>query len=207
LARLLLVRHGITEWNIVHRIQGHTDNDLNEKGTRQVERVGERLAGEKIDAVFASDLKRTLSTAQAAVGSRNIEIRTSADLREMNYGLAEGMTYGELKAAYPEIAASLFNFHTGIIFPEGETFLGFVDRAESFLKSLTGYPEDSTILVVTHGGVIKTMVCSLLRIGQVHWPKIRIDNASLTIVSTYGERVILSLLNDTSHLGDLKEPY
>ena len=64
MARLLLVRHGITEWNIVHRIQGHTDNDLNEKGTRQVERVGERLAGEKIDAVFASDLKRTLSTAR-----------------------------------------------------------------------------------------------------------------------------------------------
>jgi len=205
LARLLLVRHGITEWNILHKIQGKSDIDLNEKGYRQVERIGERLAGEKIDAVFSSDLKRALSTADAAIYGRKFEIRKSTDLREMNYGNAEGMTYGELKEAYPEIAASLFNFQTDISFPGGETFTEFASRAEAFLKSLKDYSEDQTILVVTHGGIIKSMVCSLLGIGQIHWPKIRIDNASLSIVSTYGERVILSLLNDVSHLGDLKE--
>ncbi len=205
MAKLLLVRHGITDWNILHKIQGHSDISLNEKGCQQVERIGQRLAGEKIDAAFSSDLTRAMATARAIVNNHSVEIQKNTNLREMNYGLAEGMTYNELKAAYPNIAASIFNFTTEISFPEGETFPDFVTRAETFLDSLSTYKEDQTVLVVSHGGILKAMICSLLGIGQEHWTQIRIDNASLSIISTYGKQVILSLLNDTSHLGDLKE--
>lgn len=207
MAKLLLVRHGITDWNILHKIQGHSDIDLNKKGYQQVEKIGQRLAEEKIDAAYSSDLTRAMATAQAIVNNHAIEIKENASLREMNYGLAEGMTYIELKKAYPDIADSVFNFNTEISFPEGESFPDFVARAEAFLDSLSDYKESQTVLVVTHGGIIKSMICSLLGIGQEHWPKIRIDNASLSIISTYGKQVILSLLNDTSHLGNLKNPY
>ncbi len=205
MAKLLLVRHGITDWNILHKIQGHSDIDLNEKGYRQVERIGQRLADEKIDAAFSSDLTRAMATARAIVNNHSVPIQENLNLREMNYGLAEGMTYNELKEAYPDIAASIFNFTTDIAFPEGETFPDFVGRAEAFLASLADYGEDRTVLVVSHGGILKAMICSLLGIGQEHWTQIRIDNASLSIISTYGKQVILSLLNDTSHLGELKE--
>lgn len=204
MARLLLVRHGVTEYNTLHKIQGHTDIELSEKGFLQVEKVGERLAGEKIDTVFSSDLARAVSTANAAISGHDLIIKETPEIREMNYGLAEGMTYTELKESYPEIANSIFNFHVGISFPEGETFEDFAGRSASFLDSLSEYKEDQTILIVSHGGVIKSMVCHLLGIEQTNWPKIRIDNASLSIVDTYEKRVILSLLNDTSHLGDLK---
>lgn len=62
---------------------------------------------------------------------------------------------------------------------------------------------DETVLIVSHGGVLKVLVCDLLGIDHIHWPQIRFDNASLSIIDTYGERVILSLLNDTSHLRNI----
>jgi len=200
LARLLLVRHGETEYNSTYRIMGASDIDLSEKGFLQAEKLGERLAGEKIDAVYSSDLCRAVSTTQAAVNSRNLKINVSSALREMNYGMAEGMTYDELKKAYPGIAEYVRNFNTNLKFPGGESFLEFVSRSTGFMDAISEYKEDQTVLIVTHGGVIKVLVCHLLGIDQVHWQQIRIDNASLSIISTYENRVILSLLNDTSHL-------
>ena len=74
MARLLLARHGVTEYNTLHKIQGHSDIDLSEQGRLQVEKLGERLAGEKIDAVYSSDLKRAVDTARAAISSHDLEI-------------------------------------------------------------------------------------------------------------------------------------
>jgi broad specificity phosphatase PhoE len=199
-ARLLLVRHGVTDHNTNHRFAGYTDIELSDTGREQAGKLGERLAGEKIDAVFSSDLKRALATAQAVVNGHDVEIKQYPELREMNYGAAEGMTFNELKKAYPDLAESIIHFNTGICFPEGETFMGFVSRSCGFLDMLKGYGEDKTVLVVSHGGVLKVLVCDLLGIDHTHWPQIRVDNASLTIIDTYRERVILSLLNDTSHL-------
>ncbi|MBN2241006.1 MAG: histidine phosphatase family protein [Dehalococcoidales bacterium] len=207
MARLLLVRHGETEYNVLHKIQGHTDIDLNEKGIRQVEKVGERLAGEKIDIVYSSDLTRAVDTARAAINSHDLEIRKTPEIREMDYGLAEGMTYTELKESYPSIATSIFDFDLSISFPEGETFMDFVNRGTEFLDDLLSRSEDQTVLIVSHGGMIKAMICHLLGIEQTHWTQIRIDNASLSIADTYGDRVILSLMNDTSYLGDYKSEY
>jgi broad specificity phosphatase PhoE len=201
-ARLLLVRHGVTDYNTNHRFAGFSDVDLSEQGYRQVELLGERLAGEKIDAVYSSDLKRAVATARAAVNSHDIEITRRPELREMNYGVAEGMTFDELQQAHPDIAESIIHFNTGICFPEGETFEGFISRSCSFLEELKNHGRDETVLIVSHGGVLKVLVCDLLGIDHSHWPQIRFDNASLSIVDTYGERVILSLLNDTSHLGE-----
>lgn len=205
MARLLLVRHGITEYNSSHKFAGYSDVELSVEGYRQAEKLGERLAGEKIDAVFSSDLKRAIATARAATAAHNLEIIRRPELREMNYGIAEGMTFRELSEQHPEIAESIIHFNTGICFPEGETFMGFVSRSCEFLKMLSDYTEDQTVLIVSHGGVLKVLVCDLLGIDHTHWPQIRFDNASLSIMDTYRERVILSLLNDTSHLRDLNK--
>lgn len=203
MTRLLLVRHGVTDHNTNHRFAGYSDVDLSERGVEQVQKLGERLAGEKIDAVYSSDLKRAVATARAAVNSHDLEIDLRPELREMNYGLAEGMTFGELEKAYPDIAESIVHFNTGICFPEGETFMGFVSRSCGFLEMVQEHGRDETVLIVSHGGVLKVLVCDLLGIDHIHWPQIRFDNASLSIIDTYGERVILSLLNDTSHLRNI----
>jgi len=74
LAKLLLVRHGLTDHNVDRRVAGYTDINLNDEGFRQVEKLKKRLTDEKIDTVYSSDLQRAVDTAIGAVSGRDIEI-------------------------------------------------------------------------------------------------------------------------------------
>ena len=202
MARLLLVRHGLTDHNIDRRVAGYTDVNLNEEGLRQVEKLNMRLADEKIDAVYSSDLQRAIDTAQGAVSGRDIDIETIYELREMNFGEAEEMTFTEMNEKYPDLARSVMNVDSGLSFPGGESFADFVDRVRGFLKILEKFSEDHTILVVSHGATLRVIICELLGIDPNHWYQLGIDNASLSVVNTYGHRTILNSLNDTSFLDD-----
>jgi len=170
-------------------------------GYRQVERLHDRLANEKIDAVYSSDLKRALVTAELISSGREVDIVTCPELREINYGDAEGLTFEEISRLYPELAESITNFSLQLEFPGGESFEEFVARTSAFVDRLNRHTQEQTILIVSHSGPLKVLLCHLLGIDQSHWRKFRIDNASLSIVETYPQRVIISLLNDTSHLG------
>jgi len=200
LSRLLLVRHGVTEHNSNRRFAGYSDVELNAAGYKQVEMLRERLANEKIAAVYCSDLKRAIVTAEVVSSGHEVDIVTCPELREINYGDIEGLTFEEIGRHYPELAESITNFSLKLSFPGGESFKEFIERSIKFLERLKKHAEEQTILVVSHGGVLKVLVCDLLGIDQGHWPQIRFDNASLSIIETYPRRVILSLLNDTSHL-------
>jgi len=200
LSRILLVRHGITDHNSNRQFAGSTDVELSNDGNWQVERLRDRLAREKIDAIYCSDLKRTLATAQVIASGHDLEIISCPELREMDYGIAEGLTFKEIGSRYPELWESIANFSLELSFPGGECFNELLARAVKFLDKLKGHGEEETVLIVSHGGMLKVLVCDLLGIDHSHWPQIRFDNASLSIVETYSRRVILSLLNDTSHL-------
>ena len=108
--RLLLVRHGLTGDNSSRRFSGHTDTGLSADGIRQVESLRDRLVEEKIDAVFSSDLKRAMLTAEIISSGHEVEIASCTELREMNYGVAEGLTFEEISLHHPELAESIRNF-------------------------------------------------------------------------------------------------
>jgi len=200
MSRLLLVRHGITEFNSTQRFAGYSDVELSTAGYRQVERLRDRLANEKIDAIYSSDLRRALVTAEAVSSGHNVEIVTCSELREINYGELEGLTFEEISRRYPEVAELVTNFSHRLRFPGGESFEELVERASKFLDKLKRHTPSQTILVVSHSGPLRVLVCHLLGIDLSHWRQIRLDNASLSIVETYPQRAILSLLNDVSHL-------
>ncbi len=202
MSKLFLVRHGITEFNSTRRFAGYSDVELNADGYRQVERLRERLANEKIDAVYSSDLKRALVTAEIISPEHKTDIVTCPELREMNYGQAEGLTFQEISSRYPELGKLISNFNLGLEFPGGESFKGFIARTVEFLDRLEKHEPSETILIVSHSGPLRTLVCHLLGIDQDHWWQIRFDNASLSIVDTYPRGAIISLLNDASHLRD-----
>lgn len=202
MSRLLLVRHGITEFNSTRRFAGYSDVEMSAEGYRQVEKLHERLVNEKIDAVYASDLKRALVTAEILSPGRRMEIVACPELREINYGQAEGLTFQEISHHYPEVAELITNFNLRLEFPDGESFEGFIARTIKFLDRLEKHEPSDTILIVSHSGPLRTLVCRLLGIEQDHWWQIRCDNASLSIVDTYPRGAIISLLNDTSHLRD-----
>ncbi len=200
MSRLLLVRHGITEFNSTRRFAGYSDIEMSAAGYRQVERLRDCLAGEKIDAVYSSDLKRALATAETIASRHRLAVIACPELREINYGEVEGLTFNEISRRYPELAELISSFDLRLVFPGGESFGGFISRTCAFMKRLDEHNPEQTILIVSHSGPLKVLVCHLLGIDQSHWRQFRIDNASLSIVETYPQRAIISLLNDTSHL-------
>jgi len=176
---------------------------MNAAGYEQVEKLRDRLAGEKIDAVYSSDLKRAVATAEVICSGRQVDIITCPELREMNYGDAEGLTFQEINSRYPEMAKLIINFNLRLEFPGGENFEGFIERTIKFLDRLKAHAPSATILVAGHSGPLRVLVCFLLGIDQDHWWQIRCDNASLSIVDTYPRGAIISLLNGTSHLREV----
>jgi len=200
LARLLLVRHGSTEFNTGRRFMGYSDIDLNADGYTQAEKLRDYLASEKIDAVYSSDLKRTLVTAEIISSGRSLDIVACPELREVNYGTCEGLTFQEIGNHYPDVAEKCINFTVKLEFPEGETFQEFIERTCQFLSVLDNHKPTETILVVSHNGPLKVLVCNLLGITMEHWWQIRIDIASLSVIDISPRGAMLSRLNDTSHL-------
>jgi len=200
LSRLLLVRHGITEFNRARKLTGHSDVELSADGYRQVERLRDRLVNEKIDAIYSSDLRRALVTAEVISSGHKLAIATCPELREINYGKAEGLTFEEIGRLYPEVAESVANYSLQLKFPEGESFEGFATRTSAFLGKLEGYAPSQTMLIVAHSGPLRVLVCHLLGIDLGHWRQFRLDFASLSILETYPRTTIVNLLNDTSHL-------
>ncbi len=206
MARLLLVRHGTTEFNSTRRFAGYTDIALSDIGLRQVERLRERLTGEKITVAYSSDLKRAVTTAEAILtGHNGCDIVRCPELREVNYGEVEGLTFQEIRSRYPQLAESVVDFNPGLLkFPGGETFLEFMDRTAKFLTRLNNHAPSDTVLVVSHSGPLRVLVLDLLRFERSAWWQLRIDNASLSIVETFARGAILNLLNDTSHLRETR---
>ncbi len=200
MSRLLLVRHGTTEFNSTRRFAGYSDVEMSADGYRQVERLRDRLANEKIDAIYSSDLKRALATAEAIASGREVDIVTCPELREANYGSCEGLTFQEIGHLCPEVAELITNFSLRLKFPGGESFEGFIARTVTFLDKLKKHAPSEVILIVSHSGPLRVLVCHLLGVDQSCWRQIRCDNASLSIVETYPRGAIISLLNDTSHL-------
>ena len=201
MSRLLLVRHGVTEFNSTRRFCGYSDIEMNAAGYRQAERLRDRLADEKIDAVYSSDLSRALVTAEVISTGHNMEIVACPELREANYGDVEGLTFQEIGRLHPEVARLIANFDLKkLAFPGGESWEEFVARTNTFLDRLKDHQPSESILVVSSSGPLRVLVCSLLGIDQSHWRQIRLDNASLSIVDTYPQGAIINVLNDTCYL-------
>jgi alpha-ribazole phosphatase len=205
MTRLLLVRHGESEFNHARRFAGFIDIGLTEEGCRQVEKLRERLSGEKIDAVYSSDLKRAVRTAEIATEGRNLTITTCPELREINYGDVDGLPFSEIQARFPDLAKQLSVSELELEFPGGETFTSFVDRVATFKERLAKHSQSDTLLVVAHGGPLRALLCSMLGISQSSWWQLSVDNASLSIVETHSRGAVLSLLNETYHLKDLRK--
>ena len=200
MAKLILVRHGETEWNRTGRYQGHTDIELSANGVWQVERLRNRLAGQRIDAAYSSDLKRALGTAQIIISKRDLAVIPCKELREIDFGELEGMTSDEIQRHYP----NWDGMSSDVSNPGGETLSQLTSRIRLFVPRLAEYSGDKTILVAAHGGALRVLVCLLLGIDIEHWLQIRLSSASLTVVEGHPDQVTLSLLNDTHHLEDYR---
>lgn len=201
---LVLVRHGETEWNAQRRYQGQTDVPLSELGARQAELVAERLVGYEIDAVYASDLKRAWETAQIIAAKSGLIITSEPRLRELGFGILEGLTFDEAQQQYPKILAAWFSdFHQT---PQGgEPIDAFHVRLVSLLTDLKAKHDEQTVLLVAHGGPLSELLRIVLELSsQKRW-YLELENASLSEVLISDDFISLKRLNDTCHLAALKK--
>ena len=204
MSRLLLVRHGETELNSAERYWGHSDVKLSPLGLRQAERLRDRLAIERIDAVYSSDLQRALATAKIIASRHQLDVITCAELREINFGKLEGLNFEEISQLFPDFAAKWrVQRSTNIEFPGGESLDQLNKRVRNFVGRLKKRKADETVLVVAHAGVLRSLICQLMGLELQHIYHIRLDLASLSILETYPTGAILTLLNDVSHFGSV----
>jgi alpha-ribazole phosphatase len=200
MAKLILVRHGNTTGNSALRFWGSTDVELSIEGIGQAERLRDRLTGEKIDHIYASPLSRARRTAELIAAGHNLEIRDAADLREIDFGKLEGLTYEEIVSQYPDMAEALAKWNPRPDFPGGESLDDMDGRVRRFIQGLDGHQSEETVLIVSHAGTLRLMICNLLGIGLEHWRHMQMDLASMSVLDTYPQGAILRSLNDTSHL-------
>jgi alpha-ribazole phosphatase len=200
MSRLLLVRHGETELNSAQRYWGSTDVALGAAGLRQAELLCSRLAAENINFVYSSSLKRAMTTASIISNSHGLAIDACRELREIDFGRIEGLDFNQVRTQFPDIAQMWIQRSPDLAYPEGESLAQLDRRVEQFICRLNRHAASDTILIVAHSGVLRTLICQLMALPLLHRWSLRLDLASLSIVDTYPEGAILSLLNDTGHL-------
>jgi alpha-ribazole phosphatase len=203
--RLLLTRHGQTDWNIARRYQGQSDTPLNEKGIRQAEQLAKRLSTETIHAIYASDLSRAMNTAKAIAVFHSLHIHPDARLRELSFGDWEGMTYEEMSAHSPELFDAWMKDALNISTPNGETHQQLAERVQAAFDDIKARHKDETILIVGHSGSMQTLLSLTLGVDLSRYWQFRISQASLSEMTVYEDNVVLNLFNDISHLAGKPE--
>ena len=181
--RVLLWRHGQTDWNIVNRFQGHSDIPLNDVGRYQVKHAAEILAGMNPTAIISSDLGRARATAQALADLVGLPVTVHENLRETNGGLWEGKTGKENRA---EDFQNFIRWIDGDDNPAGTTGEKRSEVAARavgvIMKELEG-KTDQLLVVATHGGTARCVLGELLKLPLSHWGVIGgLSNASWSIL-------------------------
>jgi len=203
MSTLLLVRHGETALNSSERYWGHTDVKLGALGIKQAERLRDLLAEEKINVIYSSNLERAWKTAEIIASRHKVDIITCAELKEVNFGELEGLTFKEIAQRYPEVVKSWVEGKTELKYPGGESLSEFAVRVTSFTQRLKNVAPEQTALIVAHSGVLRLLMCHLMDIGQENWWRFKLDFASLSVMETNSRGAILISLNNISHLGGI----
>jgi broad specificity phosphatase PhoE len=161
--RLVLVRHGETVNHHDNRYTGLSDVALTDRGRRQAERLAEWAEGAGLAAVRSSPLTRALHTAEPSAERAGLPLATDGRLRELDFGVLDGLTADEARALYPEHAAAFFEDPTRV-FPGGEPVAAAAERAVDALTALADEFPGGRVLVVAHSTIIRLALCALIGI-------------------------------------------
>lgn len=155
MTELLLVRHGETDWNLERRFQGHADPPLNETGRRQAKTLADELAGVRIDAIYTSDLVRARETAEIVAARVGAPVTPVAELREIDVGEWQGLTWPEIEERYPE---GVLSWHeNGRGWHAGESYEQLARRVLKALKGIARGHPGARVLIVGHGGTVRAV--------------------------------------------------
>lgn len=159
--RLILIRHGLTQWNLQKRYLSFSDIGLNKKGQSQAKIMQERLKNKIIHRLYSSDAKRARETAQIIF--RNLQIEIVADLKELHFGVFEGLTYRQILKRHPLIYKKWLSDPYSVNIPGGENLSAFKKRVVGVFRKIILLNQNKTVAVVCHAGVISIFLNHLLK--------------------------------------------
>lgn len=196
--RVILIRHGRTSWNAERRYMGSTDIGLDAEGLSQARKLAGRMGLVKVDRVYSSDSSRASEFARIVFGGMRVE--TTPKLREMDFGIIEGMRYEEIMVKFPDVYTRwLADIHESAI-PEGESIEELGSRVMDAYASIVAECKGRVAAIVTHAGPIRVIVRSVTKSGRF-WDAMP-DSAGLSVVEHDAGRSKVVVYNDTSHLGE-----
>ncbi|MCL5075779.1 MAG: histidine phosphatase family protein [Chloroflexi bacterium] len=201
MTRIILVRHGQTEWNRVERFRGRADVGLNQTGLIQAQAVARRLRAEgSLVAVYSSPLSRSLETARPIAEMFGLAVQHLAGLIDIDYGEWQGLTPEEVAAKY----AALYHCwqekpHLAQI-PGGENLGQVRQRVVAALNEAIARHPGQTIVLVSHKVICKVLLCAVLGLDDSHFWRIEQDNGAINIIEYQDGVFTIRLVNDTCHL-------
>jgi broad specificity phosphatase PhoE len=198
-SRLILIRHGQVEERFEGRFVGSTDAALSPAGLRQARDLAPWLAGKQPGACLCSPLQRCAATARAAVAGLPLQPELDPDLREVDFGAWEGLGFSDIAGKDPAAVDRWARFEPGFQFPGGESIAAFTKRIGAAADRMAAMPQE-TVVAFTHGGVIRFMLCALLRLDPRSYAAFEIRPAGVVELALFAGGALLQ------HLGDVCEP-
>ncbi len=201
MTRLILVRHGETEWNRIERFRGRADIPLNPLGLAQAEATGKRIAAEWLpEAIYSSPLSRAFKTAEAIAGKLSLPVISHQGLIDIDYGQWQGLTPEEAKKRWPELVTAWYRSPHKVEIPGGESLRSLRRRSLAVLEEIGTRHRGQTIVLVGHTVLNRVLLLAILGLGNKRFWNIGQDTCALNVIRIDGEDYILVCLNDTCHL-------
>ncbi|MBC7766213.1 MAG: histidine phosphatase family protein [Hyphomonadaceae bacterium] len=202
--KIFIVRHGEATGNIDRVFHGQSNSELTENGHLQAKIVATRLAHEKIDAIYASDLTRAITTAQYIAREHHLEVQIDARLKEINGGDWENQTFAEISIKWAQIFDDFQHKPLTAQLPNGESVLALRQRGIEAISEIVCKHPNQTVCIVTHGTMIRALLTYYLKLGddqmsQLAWH----DNASISNLIFDEDECEVLYHGDNQHLGEL----
>jgi broad specificity phosphatase PhoE len=204
MARYVFIRHGESVWNGERRIQGNQDPPLSPRGRQQAARLAASVSFHlrTAAAIYTSPLRRAAETAEALGAATGLPVLPEPGLQEMRLGRWEGMRVPEIQAAFPGSYERWLADPLTHPAPDGERLEEFVRRVvDAWTRLCAAHPEHDLVLV-SHGGPIKAIVCHVLGVPPRRLFRIKQDNTAVSVVEADATSARVVLLNDTCHLAE-----
>lgn len=184
--KLILIRHGTTNYNLEKRYCGFKDVAINKVGRTEAKNIKYKLRKIKIDKVFCSDLKRSIHTARLIFADRKCPILKKVTLREINFGKWEGLNFKQILKKYPSIYQKWVDNPFSVNIPGGEKTLDFVKRVKKELTQILRSNAHKTIAIVSHAGTMRVILSSALGISRKNFWRLKLKPGAIYSIKYNG---------------------
>jgi broad specificity phosphatase PhoE len=204
MAKIMLIRHGETDWNVKEIFRGQMDVPLNETGISQAKLLAEYLKDIQIEAIYSSPLQRALRTADIIADYHQMPVKIADGLTDFNYGKWQGLSRETVKERYPGLYEAWLNNQLAKV-PGGESLDNVRARSLSLVKQVVA-KYSGIVALVSHRVTNKVLICALLGLNNSHFWNIKLDNCGITTFLYENRKFILDKHNDISFLKPLGRP-